>query len=236
MAGTKKNLWFYSRGQRAKRACLHAHLATAARVKYPAALQRYKFDAPLLAAWSLTLTAVLIVSLTACGKVSNKSADVIQRENPAGVENSENSNGAAETEDSSGGVPAKTAGDEKIEKGKNIMYITVGDSVMTMKLADNASAEAFRGLAASGPFTVEMKEYGGFELVGALGERLPAADEQILAEPGDVMLYQGNSVTIFYGTNSWSYTRLGEIENMDQKKLVEIFGDGDVTVSFSLEE
>ncbi len=54
MAGTKKNLWFYSRGQRAKRACLHAHLATAARVKYPAALQRYKFDAPLLAAGSLT--------------------------------------------------------------------------------------------------------------------------------------------------------------------------------------
>ena len=89
---------FYSREQRAKRACLHAHLATAARVKYPAALQRYKFDAPLLAAWSLTLTAVLIVSLTACGKVSNKPADVIQRENPAGVENSENSNGAAEAE------------------------------------------------------------------------------------------------------------------------------------------
>ena len=72
--------------------------------------------------------------------------------------------------------------------------------------------------------------------MGALGERLPAADEQILAEPGDVMLYQGNSVTIFYGTNSWSYTRLGKIENMDQKKLMEIFGDGDVTVTFSLEE
>ena len=188
----------------------------------------------LLAAWSLTLTAVLAVSLTACGMVSNEPADVIPEENPAGMENSENSNGAAE--DSSGGVPVKTAVDEKIEKGEDIMYITVGDTAMTMKLADNASAEAFRGLAASGSFTVEMKAYGGFEQVGALGERLPAADEQILAEPGDVMLYQGNSVTIFYGTNSWSYTRLGEIENMDQKKLVEIFGDGDVTVSFSLEE
>ena len=188
----------------------------------------------MLAAWSLTLTAVLAVSLTACGMVSNEPADVIPEENPAGMENSENSNGAAE--DSSGGVPAKTAVDEKIEKGEDIMYITVGDTAMTMKLADNASAEAFRGLATSGPFTVEMKEYGGFELVGALGERLPAADEQILAEPGDVMLYQGNSVTIFYGTNSWSYTRLGKIENMDQKKLMEIFGDGDVTVTFSLEE
>ena len=95
-----------------------------------------------------------------------------------------------------------------------IMYITVGDTAMTMKLADNASAEAFRGLAASGSFTVEMKAYGGFEQVGALGERLPAADEQILAKPGDVMLYQGNSVAIFYGTNSWNYTRLGKIENI----------------------
>lgn len=144
------------------------------------------------------------------------------------------SNGAAE--DSSGGVPAKTAVDEKIEKGEDIMYITVGDTAMAMKLADNASAEAFRGLAASGPFTVEMKAYGGFEQVGALGESLPAADEQILAESGDVMLYQGNSVTIFYGTNSWSYTRLGKIENMDQKELMEIFGGRDVTVTFSLEE
>ena len=126
--------------------------------------------------------------------------------------------------------------EENLGSEENRMYITVGNTTMTMTLADNASATAFREMAASGPFTVETKEYGGFELVGALGERLPAADEQILAEPGDVMLYQGNSVTIFYGTNSWSYTRLGEIENMDQKKLVEIFGDGDVTVSFSLEE
>ena len=181
------------------------------------------------------LTAVLAVSLTACGKGSNESAGVIPEENPAGMENSENSNGAVETEDGSGDVPAKTVVDEKIEKEKDIMYITAGDITMTMKLTDNASAEAFRGLAASGPFTVEMKAYGGFEQVGALGESLPAADKQILAEPGDVMLYQRNSVTIFYGTNSWSYTRLGKIENMDQKKLMEIFGDGDVIVTFSLE-
>ena len=106
---------------------------------------------------------------------------------------------------------------------------------MTMTLADNASATAFREMAASEPFTVETKEYGGFEQVGSLSESLPANDEQISTEPGDVMLYQGNSVTIFYGSNSWSYTRLGKIEGMSQEELQGIFGNGNTSVVFSLE-
>ena len=81
----------------------------------------------LLAAWSLTLTAVLAVSLTACGMVSNEPADVIPEENPAGMENSENSNGAAE--DSSGGVPVKTAVDEKIEKGEDTVKESRGQPI-----------------------------------------------------------------------------------------------------------
>ena len=112
--------------------------------------------------------------------------------------------------------------DENLGSEENRMYITVGNTTMTMTLADNASATAFREMAASGPFTVETKEYGGFEQVGSLSENLPANDEQISTEPGDVMLYQGNSVTIFYGTNSWSYTRLGKIEGMSQEVLREV--------------
>lgn len=70
--------------------------------------------------------------------------------------------------------------------------------------------------------------------MGSLEKSLPVDDEQITTEPGDVMLYQGNSVTIFYGTNSWSYTRLGKIADMNQEELLEVFGNGDVAVTFSL--
>ncbi|MEZ3485548.1 MAG: hypothetical protein K1W22_02835 [Lachnospiraceae bacterium] len=68
-----------------------------------------------------------------------------------------------------------------------------------------------------------------------IGCSLPANDAQVSAEPGDVMLYQGNLVTIFFGTNSWSYTRLGKIEGMSQEGLQEVFGNGNTSVLFSLE-
>lgn len=129
----------------------------------------------------------------------------------------------------------ETGVEENLGSEENRMYITVGNTTMTMTLADNASAAAFREMAASGPFTVETKEYGGFEQVGSLGESLPANDAQVSAEPGDVMLYQGNTVTIFFGTNSWSYTRLGKIEGMSQEELQEVFGNGNTSVLFSLE-
>lgn len=167
------------------------------------------------------LLTALAVSLAGCGRDSDGPADIILEEEQAEVESTEDMEGAA---------------DRSVEGEENGMYITVGNITMTMILADNASAEAFQELASAGSFTVETSKYGGFEQVGVLGKRLPADDEQITAEPGDVMLYQGNSVTIFYGTNSWSYTRLGKIIDMNQEELKEVFGKGDITVTFSLEE
>lgn len=167
------------------------------------------------------LLAVLTVLLAGCSRNSVEPEDVIPEEEQADANHTEEMESTA---------------DGKVESGENRMYITVGNTTMTMTLADNASAEAFRELASSGPFTVETSNYGGFEQVGSLEKSLPVDDEQITTEPGDVMLYQGNSVTIFYGTNSWSYTRLGKIADMNQEELLEVFGNGDVTVTFSLEE
>ena len=79
-----------------------------------------------------------------------------------------------------------------------------------------------------------LNEYGSFEKVGALPQSLPKDDERITTEPGDIMLYLGNQITIFYGTNTWSYTRLGRIDNVTQAELKEILGSGNVTVTLSL--
>lgn len=113
------------------------------------------------------------------------------------------------------------------------MKITVGDQELLAAFADNSSAEEFRELLAQGPLTIEMEDYGGFEKVGPLGTTLTRNDTQITTEPGDVILYQGNQITIYYGTNSWSFTRLARID--DPSGLQEVLGEGAVSVTFSLE-
>ena len=113
------------------------------------------------------------------------------------------------------------------------MKITVGDQELLAAFADNSSAEEFRELLAQGPLTIEMEDCGGFEKVGPLGTTLTRNDTQITTEPGDVILYQGNQITIYYGTNSWSFTRLARID--DPSGLQEVLGEGAVSVTFSLE-
>ena len=112
------------------------------------------------------------------------------------------------------------------------MKITVGDCELQATFEDNSSAEEFRELLEEGPLTIEMEDYGGFEKVGPLGTSLSRNDTQITTQPGDVILYQGNQITIYYGTNSWSFTRLARID--DPSGLQEKLGEGTVSVTFSL--
>ena len=131
--------------------------------------------------------------------------------------------------------PTDTAGsDEETDPSEeeSALKLTVGDYEFTAIFADNPSAEEFRELLAQGPVTVTMEDYGCFEKVGPLGTTLTRSDEQITTEPGDVILYQGNQITIYYGTNSWNFTRLARID--DPTDLQEKLGEGTVQVTFSL--
>lgn len=123
----------------------------------------------------------------------------------------------------------ETASSEEETKLK----ITVGDEELLATFEDNPSAEAFRDLLAQGPVTVEMDDYGGFEKVGPLGTTLTRSDERIPTQPGDVILYQGNQITIYYGTNTWNFTRLARID--DPTDLREKLGEETVSITFSLE-
>ena len=73
--------------------------------------------------------------------------------------------------------------------------------------------------------------YGGFEQVGSIGTGLPRNDVQTTTAAGDIVLYSGNQLVIFYGSNSWSYTRLGKITDKDKDELKDLLGNGDVTVT-----
>ena len=106
---------------------------------------------------------------------------------------------------------------------------------MTAVFENNSSAESLIKELEKESITIDMHDYGNFEKVGPLGITLPRNDEQITTEAGDIILYLGNQLTIYYDTNSWRLTPIGKIDNVDPKKLRTVLGAGDVTVTLSLE-
>ena len=120
------------------------------------------------------------------------------------------------------------------EETEIMLQIQVGDTLLTAALEDNSSADALKEMLSEGSLTIEVENYGGFEKLGTLPESLPRNDTQMTAQPGDIMLYQGNSIVFFHGSNSWSYTKLGTIEQTGDLDLKEVLGGQESTVTLSL--
>ena len=117
------------------------------------------------------------------------------------------------------------------------LYITIGNQTLSVTLVKNNATEALMAALAANPITYEADDYGGFEKVGALGMSLPTNNQQLTTQAGDVILYSGNQIVLFYGSNSWSYTRLGRIEyeSLEQLKSFLKAGQGRVSVTLSAE-
>lgn len=117
------------------------------------------------------------------------------------------------------------------------LYITIGNQTLPVTLVKNNATEALMAALAANPITYEADDYGGFEKVGALGISLPTNNQQLTTQAGDVILYSGNQIVLFYGSNSWSYTRLGRIEyeSLEQLKSFLKAGQGRVSVTLSAE-
>ena len=115
---------------------------------------------------------------------------------------------------------------------ESTLQIQIGDTILTAALEKNTSADALKELLADGPLTLDAENYGGFEKILYLPEILPSEDVSITAQPGDLLLYQGTSLVLFYGTNTWSYTRIGRIENTEE--LSQLLSGPEQTVTLSL--
>lgn len=102
------------------------------------------------------------------------------------------------------------------QEESNMINLQIGEQNLMAKLADNTSAQAFAELLQEGPVTVQMSDYGNFEKVGPLPTSLPENNQQITTEPGDIILYQGNSITVYYDVNTWNFTRLGKVQGVTQ--------------------
>lgn len=116
----------------------------------------------------------------------------------------------------------------------NEISLTIDGKAVAVIWEDNPSVDALRELLKDGPRTVELSRYGGFEQVGSLGTSLPRNDMQTTTAPGDMVLYSGNQLVLFFGSNSWAYTRLGKITGLDEKGLQELLGGERVTAVLSL--
>ena len=113
------------------------------------------------------------------------------------------------------------------------LHLFINDREIAVNWEDNESVKALIDLASSGPLTVQMSMYGGFEQVGSLGTTLPRNDSQTTTQSGDIVLYSGNQIVIFYGSNSWAYTRLGKVADQSPAEMKTLLGSGDVIVALS---
>ncbi|MBQ6350227.1 MAG: hypothetical protein IJI42_04795 [Methanobrevibacter sp.] len=110
----------------------------------------------------------------------------------------------------------------------------VNDEVFDVQLENNSATEELVKILKKDNVTINASDYGNFEKVGNLGFTLPTNDENIHTSPGDIVLYRGNQISLFYDSHSWSYTKIGKIQNIDSNKLNEALGPGNVKLVFSL--
>ena len=144
---------------------------------------------------------------------------------PSGTGNSTTN----ETEQTGGSTPNENE-QEEISK----MYITINGNNLEVTLEDNSSVDALVQRLKQGDITYTANDYGDFEKVGSLGFGLPTDDTQITTQAGDVILYSGNQIVLFYGSNTWSYTRLGKINGYSASELRTLLGAGKGSLQVTL--
>lgn len=164
------------------------------------------------------------VTTTAIAQITASTIEMSEMttENTTATEISETSETTAQTEETN-----------TITETAKSMTLKIGEREVQVSWEDNDSVEDLKKLAASG-LTIKMSMYGGFEQVGPIGQSIARDDEQTTTAPGDIVLYSGDQIVVFYGSNSWAYTRLGKI-NMSEDELTELLGNGDVTITLNVE-
>ena len=195
----------------------------------------------------IILTAlVLIMGMTACGGI-NQSAETgspppdsnQQKETEA-----ENTNAEQGGQDNSIQIATDSAQiqtdipdpetEVETEDISMKMNVQIGDTFFTATLEDNAATSELIEMMREAPITISMNDYSGFEKVGPLGRSLTTNNHQTTTSAGDIVLYSGNQIVMFYGSNSWSYTRIGKIDDLTGWE--DALGNSSITVVFSLVE
>ena len=124
--------------------------------------------------------------------------------------------------------------EQQAENGQ--LTLMLGETKVNVKWNDNESVAALKKLVKEKPLVIDMSMYGGFEQVGSIGARLPRNDKETTTAAGDIVLYSGNQIVVFYGSNTWSYTRLGHITDQTAQGMRDLLGHGDIKLTLTLED
>ena len=167
----------------------------------------------------------LFTALPGCGsrQVQNAFADTTSSTAAVGTN-------AAETNAAETNAAEITKAGEAKEK---MLRMMIGDTAVAVDWENNESVEALKNLCAETPLVIQMSMYGGFEQVGPVGTRLPSSDVQTRTSAGDIVLYSSSQIVVFYGSNSWAYTRLGHIEGKSRDELRDMLGSNNVVLTIT---
>ena len=129
---------------------------------------------------------------------------------------------------------SRTDSEERL--AENMLKLFINDEEIPVTWEENESVKALNNLAESSPIIIDMSMYGDFEQVGSIGQSIPRNDKQMTTSAGDIVLYSGSQLVVFYGSNSWAYTKLGHIDNKSEEELGRLLGSGNVTITVSVNE
>ncbi len=200
----------------------------------------------------LLLTIGLIVLLSACSADQKGTETTVPTAQPSTTastvsqETSKPTSAPAQPQETAAQVNTEATGQEQTtveeqpqteeqrqEEHNLSLQMMIGDTPVSVIWEDNEAVEALKELCRNAPLTISMSMYGGFEQVGSLSAALPRNDTQTTTSAGDIVLYSGDQIVVFYGSNSWAYTRLGHITDKTQQELTQLLSNGDITITLT---
>lgn len=177
----------------------------------------------------LVITIMCLMGLLAgCG-------NSISQEEPQQIHPVLDSEEVSPKQEESAQIQRQQEGNDRLETEEMSILMKIDEEIVTVAWEDNEAVEALMELLQKQPLTIQMSMYGGFEQVGSLGTSLPREDTPTTTQAGDIVLYSGNQMVVFYGSNSWDYTRLGKITDKSAEELMDLLGDKDVSITLQLE-
>ena len=182
---------------------------------------------------------MLLICFSACGSGNTAPTTDTNSQTEVTSQKSDEQTTAETTVPPAESKPEETQSEKSKETEEDPTVKTLTMKIDGKKVAvdweENESVAALAELVKDQPLTIQMSMYGGFEQVGSLGTSLPRNDAQTTTRAGDIVLYSGNQIVVFYGTNSWTYTRLGHITDKTAEQMEKLLGNGNGTIELSPE-